>query len=212
MPWKLIPLVIKEPHWVGLTTWQLGREGFQRSGRALSPQGFPLIPDNACPRLSAADAKYFTRQSKNLFMFGVSTVIDFVSNNPSLLVASLDPCTYFFLHQSDLRCLLFLNRSLFNLHLMKQWTIFTWWRADVVIVSQWHCELPHLHCFQCLPLLLPLRLFPAPCCLVPLGLKNGHKKATTSKYWLGLRTADLSQCPAQTAWKAAIVPLVLSGP
>lgn len=45
-----------------------------------------------------------------------------------------------------------------------------------MIVSQWHCELPHLHCFQCLPLLFPLRLFPAPCCLVPLGLKTDTKR------------------------------------
>ena len=53
----------------GLTTWQLGREGVQCSGRALSPLGaFLLIPDNAHPNLYPADATYFSiRQSENPF-------------------------------------------------------------------------------------------------------------------------------------------------
>lgn len=45
-----------------------------------------------------------------------------------------------------------------------------------MIVSQWHCELPSLHCSQCLPLLSPRSLFPAPCCSVPLGLKTDTKR------------------------------------
>lgn len=84
--------------------------------------------------------------------------------------------------------------------------IFTLRRGDVfssrrvVIVSQRHCEQPHLHCSHCLPSLSPLSLFPAPRRSVPLGLRSGHKKVrkkepTTSKYWLALRTARFLPTP-----------------
>lgn len=62
-----------------------------------------------------------------------------------------------------------------------------------MIVSQLHCELPCLHCSQCLPLLSSSQPFPGSLPLGSAWIKNGHKKATTSKYWLGLRTAALSQ-------------------
>ena len=45
-----------------------------------------------------------------------------------------------------------------------------------MIVSQWHCELPCLHCSQCLPSRSPLSLLPAPCRSVPLGLKTDTKR------------------------------------
>lgn len=161
-PWKLIPLVIKEPHWVGLTTWQLGREGFQHSGGALSPQGFPLISDNAYVKAFCSRCNIFHKTIKESFqLLGISIVTDFkeLSDDPHCFTLAFWTSwlclievnsqeavrfslwiQYFFSQQNDLRYLLFLPSSLFNLHLMKQYTVFhsmASWCCDSFPVALW---------------------------------------------------------------------------
>lgn len=69
--------LIKEAHWVrtnGLTAGERGIPVFRES--TVTPLGSPLIPDNAYPKLSVADATYFSvRQSKNPFSGRFSCMI-----------------------------------------------------------------------------------------------------------------------------------------
>lgn len=57
--------------------------------------------------------------------------------------------------------------------------LFTKWWADAVMVSHWHCELPCLHCSQCLPMLSTLSFSSTPSS-VPLGFKPDTKKTAPS--------------------------------
>lgn len=95
--------------------------------------------------------------------------------------------------QNDLRYLFFLHRSLFNLHLKKQYSIFhlvASWCCDSFPVALWVAPFA---LFPVFTLTFPSQLFPGSLLLGSAWIKNGHKKATTSKYWLGLRTVVLSQ-------------------
>lgn len=95
--------------------------------------------------------------------------------------------------QNDLRYLFFLHRSLFNLHLKKQYSIFhlvASWCCDSFPVALWVAPFA---LFPVFTLAFPSQPFPGSLLLGSAWIKNGHKKATMSKYWLGLRTVVLSQ-------------------
>lgn len=88
-------------------------------------------------------------------------------------------------------CFLY-SGNIFNLHLRNNTPLSRLWQVDIVIVSQWHCELLRLHFSECLPLFSPSAFSRLPAAGFRLDTKR-KQKAATSKYWLGLRTATLSQ-------------------
>lgn len=150
-------------------------------------------------------------------MFDISVVInlrDLCDDQRRLLPLTFCACLMLFgkVNTSDDRTLLYLTLAhisshsrmssaicfsytalFFNLHLKKQYSIFhlvASWCSDSFPVALWVAPFA---LFLVFTLAFPSQPFPGSLLLGSAWIKNGHKKATTSKYWLGLRTAALSQ-------------------
>lgn len=116
-------------------------------------------------------------------------------------------CAHFFEEQNDLRYLLFLHCSLFNLHLKKQYSIFhsvASWCCDSFPVALWVAPFA---LFPVFTLAFPSQPFPGSLPLGSAWIKKWTQKGDHVQILTG--SQDRSPLQKQSAWKAAIVPLIL---
>lgn len=117
-----------------------------------------------------------------------------------------------FSERNDLRYLLFLHRSPFNLHLKKQCSIFHSVASrccDSFPVALW---VALFALFPVFTLAFPSQPFPGSLPLGSAWIKKRTQKGNHVQILTGSQDRGPLPAPAQSAWKAAIVPLVLSGP